>query len=291
MKQYIQNLKKPLIGIEKETKKAISKYNLIQKGEKVIVALSGGKDSTSLIYILHKLGFKVEGLMIDLHLGNWSETHKANMANFCKELEIKLHIVDLKKEFGHGICFIKQIVKEKKNLTGCTVCGVIKRWILNKKSRELKSNKLATGHNLDDECQTVLMNFLKGNLSLGINSTPKTGITDVDLPIHPKFTQRVKPFFFIAESKIRRYAEKMKFPILYERCPCAIGTYRVETRAWLKDIDNKNKLRIVKNFQQVIKKLVGKRKTIKINSCKICGEPARKETCNACEMFMCLKDR
>jgi uncharacterized protein (TIGR00269 family) len=284
MKSYLENLKKPLFGVEKEAKETIDKYNLIDKGEKVVVALSGGKDSTSLIYVLHKLGYCVEGLMIDLHLGEWSKIHKKNMEEFCSELGIKLHIVDLKKEFGHGICFIKQIVKEKKNLSGCTVCGVIKRWVLNKWAKKFGADKLATGHNLDDECQTVLMNFLKGNIYLGMNSTPSTGIKTKG------FAQRIKPFFFTAESEIRKYAELMKFPILYDRCPCAIGTYRVETRAWLKELDSKNKLKIVSGFQKVIPKLRERRKEGIVNKCKLCGEPARRIVCNACEMFICVRN-
>jgi len=327
-KIYLTNLKKPLFGIEKQVKETIDKYNLIKRGEKVIVALSGGKDSTSLLYILKKLGYNVSGLMIDLNLGNWSEIHKKNMTFFCRELGIKLNIVDLKKEFGHGICFIKRVVKEKKNLSGCTVCGVIKRWILNKEAKKLKADKIATGHNLDDECQTVLMNFLKGNIYLGMNSSPATGIEfrksdkrekdsfNFNLSPPPKndfinnkqinyninsakhktaeskgnrkFSQRIKPFFFTAENKIREYAKKMQFPILYDRCPCAIGTYRVETRAWLSNINDKNKLNIVNQFQKIIPKLREKRGLGVANKCKICGEPARKETCNACEMFVCL---
>lgn len=281
--QYLENLKKPLFGLEKEVKNTIDKYNLIKRGEKVIVALSGGKDSTSILYILKKLGYSVEGLMIDLKLGEWSEIHKKNMFDFCKSLGIKFHIVDLKKEFGHGICFIKQVVKEKKKLSGCTVCGVIKRWILNKWAKEFNADKIVTGHNLDDECQTVLMNFLKGNIYLGVNSSPATGVKTSG------FSQRIKPFFFSAESKIKNYARKMQFPILYDRCPCAIGTYRVETRAWLSEISDKNKLKIVSNFQKIIPRLRKEKIFGEVRVCKICGEPARKDICNACEMFVCLK--
>jgi len=282
-KLYLKKLNSSLEGIEEKVKETIGKYHLIEKKEKVMVALSGGKDSTSILYILKKLGYNVEGLMIDLHLGDWSEKHRENMANLCKELGIKLHISDLKKEFGHGICFIKQVVKEKKNLTGCTVCGVIKRWILNKEAKRLGADKIVTGHNLDDECQTVLMNFLKGNIYLGMNSTPATGIRTKE------FSQRIKPLFFISESKIREYAKKMQFDILYDRCPCAIGTYRVETRAWLLGLNDSNKLKIVENFQKIIPKLREKRSFGEVKHCKICGEASRGDICNACNMFMCLK--
>jgi len=282
-KLYLDKLNSNLDEIEEKVKETIEEHHLIEKNDKIVVALSGGKDSTSILYMLKKLRYNVEGLMIDLHLGNWSDKHRVNMRCLCEELGIKLHIVDLKKEFGHGICFIKQVVKEKKNLTGCTVCGVIKRWILNKEAKKLKADKIVTGHNLDDECQTVLMNFLKGNIYLGMNSTPATGIRTKE------FSQRIKPLFFIAENKIREYAKKMQFDILYDRCPCAIGTYRVETRAWLSGISDKNKLRIVKNFQKIIPKLREKRGSGEVKHCKICGEASRNEMCNACNMFMCLK--
>lgn len=280
------------MDIEKQVRDTIEKYNLIEKGEKVVVALSGGKDSTSLLYILHKLGYNVHGLMIDLDLGEWSKIHNKNMTEFCKELKIPLTIVDLKKEFGHGICYIKAIVKKQKNLSGCTVCGIIKRWILNKWAKKLKADKIATGHNLDDETQTVLMNFLKGNVMLGLNSTPMTGIiVDEDLKCKTSgFAQRIKPLFFVPESEIRNYAQKMKFKILYDRCPCAIGTYRVETRAWMAKLNDSQKMKIVENFQKEIPRLKKKFASGQIQECKYCGEPARGEICNACRIFECFKE-
>lgn len=271
------------MNIEQQVRKTIAKYHLLDKKDKIAVALSGGKDSTSILYILYKLGYNIEGLMIDLHLGEWSKIHRKNMEKFCSELGIKLTVVDLKKELGMGICFIKSVLKEQKNLTGCMVCGVIKKWILNKWAKKLKVDKIATGHNLDDESQTVLMNFLKGNIYLGVNSSPATGIPN------KSFVQRVKPLFFIPEKGIKAYSKKMRFPILYDKCPCAIGTYRVETRKWMENFSDREKLKIVENFQKLIPKLREKHKTI-IQECKICREPSSTDVCNACKIFSCVKN-
>ena len=93
------------MDVEKKVAETIRKYKLMRKSDKVVVALSGGKDSTSVIYILKKLGYDVHGLMIDLHLGEWSEIHKKNIEKFCLENQIPLTVVDLKKEIGQGICF------------------------------------------------------------------------------------------------------------------------------------------------------------------------------------------
>ncbi len=267
------------MDIEKIVKKTIEKYNLINKKDKVVIALSGGKDSTTILYILHKLKYNVEGLMIDLKLGNWSKTHNEKMKEFCKNLGIKLTIVDLKEELGQGICFIKTVLKKQKNLTGCTVCGIIKRWILNKWAKKLKADKIVTGHNLDDEAHTVLMNFLKGNIYLGVNSTPMTGGEN-----HEGFVQRIKPLFFTPESEILKYAKEKNFDILYDKCPCAIGTYRVETRHWSEEITNEDKLKIVENFQELIPKLK-KERTTEIKKCESCGEPCKGKICNACKIF------
>jgi uncharacterized protein (TIGR00269 family) len=270
------------MDIEKQVSETIKKYKLCTKKEKIVVALSGGKDSTSLLYIMNKLGYNVHGLMIDLYLGEWSKTHNGNMIAFCKQNDIPLTIVDLKKELGQGICFIKAIVKKHRGLTGCSVCGTVKRWILNRYAKKLKADKLATGHNLDDEAQNVLMNFLKGNILLGINSSPATGGKKVD-----GFVQRIKPLFFTPEDEIMKYAKKKNFQILYDKCPCAFGTYRVETRTWTKDLSNKEKLKVVEGFQKILLKLRTENKR-ELKKCKKCGDPARKDLCNFCEVMDCV---
>ncbi len=269
------------MDIEQSVINIINKYQLFNKKDNIAVALSGGKDSTSILYILKKLGYNVFGLMIDLKLGEWSKIHNRNMEEFCKQYNIPLTIVDLKSELGQGICFIKAVLKKKKNLTGCSVCGTIKRWILNKWAKKLNANKLVTGHNLDDETQNILMNFLKGNLLLGLNSSPVTGGENID-----GFVQRVKPLFFIPEDEIRKYAKKMNFNILYDKCPCAFGTYRVETRGWTDGLSNENKLKIVLEYQKIINQL--RKKNInknEIKKCIYCGEPSKNDVCNFCNMI------
>jgi len=267
------------MNIEKQVAETIKKYKLAKKSDKIVVALSGGKDSVSVIYIMKKLGYDVQGLLIDLKLGRWSEVHNEKMIKFCEANDIPLTIVDLKKEFGQGICFIKAVLKKQKNLTGCTVCGIIKRWILNKWAKKLGADKLVTGHNLDDEAQNVLMNFLKGNVLLGVNSSPATGGKEVE-----GFAQRIKPLFFTPEDEIRRYAKSKNFDILYDKCPCAFGTYRVETREWMAGISNKEKLAIVENFQKLIPGL-RKENVTELRKCRKCGEPGRGELCNFCKIM------
>lgn len=277
--------------IEGTVADTIKKYKLIRKGDKVVVALSGGKDSTSVLYILKKLGYDVSGLMIDLYLGEWSEIHKKNMTRFCSDNDIPLTVVDLKKEIGQGICFVKAVLKKKKGMTGCTVCGVIKRWVMNRHARKMGADVLVTGHNLDDEAQNVLMNYLKGSLSLGARLAPATGGGKrVAGSGELSFVQRVKPLFFVPEAEILRYAKGKGFDILYDKCPCAFGTYRVDTREWMREnMTDEEKRKVVDGFMAQsagIRDLeLGVREA---GECEKCGEVCRGRVCKFCEIVGCV---
>jgi len=267
--------------VEQKVKQTIQKYRLLSKKDKIAVALSGGKDSTSILYILKNLGFNVSGLHINLGLGDYSERCLEKIKESCKELNVKLYVYDIKKNFGVRMCYIRQRVQEKNKVTNCLVCGIIKKSILNREARKLKADKLVTGHNLDDEAQTVIMNFLQGNLNLGINSGPKTGSVE-----DRKFVPRVKPLFFVPENKIREYSKQKNLPVIYEKCHCAVSSLRIKTRRFLENKSENLKLNIANNFLKMLpalrKKFYKNSENKKIVYCNVCGEPARNQICKKC---------
>jgi len=290
---------------EAKVKQTIQKYNLLKKSDKVIVAVSGGKDSMTVLYLLKKLGYNVSALHINLEMGKWSEAHLQNIKNFCKKLEVPLHVYSVRKELGRSMCSIKSIVKSKAKLQDCTICGIIRRWLINRKARQLGADVVATGHNLDDASQTVLMNYFKGNLFIGLNEGPKVGIIE-----DKKFVQRVKPLYFIPEKEVEKYSKAMKFPVIYERCPCVVGAYRHRIRGMLDEIEKKNpntlgnssnfrrakkqrlfsvKENIVQSFLKLLPKLRKKVLAGKPIYCKTCGEPGRNEICRACSIMRYIK--
>lgn len=267
--------------LETQVRQTLSKIKL-NKNKKILVALSGGKDSTTVAYLLKKSGYNIEGIHINLHMGNYSEKCLEATEKLCEQLGIKLHVYDIKKEMGASMCYIRgsiQSQSHERGLKNCAICGVIKKWILNKRARELRADYIATGHHLDDEIQTFLLNIFKGSPELNAN----TGAITRNIP-DKKFIPRIKPLFYILEEDIRKYALAKKLPVVYEKCPCAIDSYRIQIRDFVSRLSSKEKNNVMKNMESVLEKFQKEKKT-NIQYCEICGEPSRNKICRKCKLM------
>lgn len=275
--------------MEDKVKETIKKYKLLNKKEKIIVACSGGKDSTAALYILKKLGYKVEGLTVNAFIGNYSKVSLENLREFCKNEKIKLHEASLRDEFGCSLCYIVSILKSKGyKFNSCTVCGILRRYLLNKHARKLKADKIVMGHNLDDEAQAVLMNLLRSDLKLFVRQGIKPGVLK-----DKKFIQRIKPLYFCTEKEVEKYSKSKKFPVKYGMCPCAVTSYRNSVKNMLNKLEKEHpniKKNLVNNFLKVLPQVKKEVKNEgKLEYCKYCKEPSKKGICRTCEIIGMLR--
>ena len=175
-------------SIEKKVIQTIKKENFIEKGDKVLVALSGGKDSVVTLEILNSYVerhiIELCAVTIDEGIAGYREEGVEIAKAHAERLGIPHKVVSFKESFGIDL---DEIMTREGHRGSCTYCGVFRRWIINRAAREFGATKIATGHNLDDETQAILMNYLEGNMENLAKIGPKTE-SNSEL-----FTVKIKP--------------------------------------------------------------------------------------------------
>ncbi|MDY6959897.1 MAG: tRNA 2-thiocytidine biosynthesis TtcA family protein, partial [Halobacteriota archaeon] len=154
-----------LEDVERKIKKSIRKNFPVGKNENIAVALSGGKDSAVTLHILSKIfskrrDIKISAITVDEGIEGYRDNTIKKAIHFTRELDIEHHIVSFKDAYG---ITLDEIVAMDPDQAPCTFCGVLRRQMLNSAARDTGVNSVATGHNLDDESQSVFMNYLRGD--------------------------------------------------------------------------------------------------------------------------------
>ena len=274
--------------IPDQTERFIKKYEMFTHHQKILVAVSGGKDSLSLWDILIKLDYKVDGLYIGLGIGDkdgYSDLSRQKCENFSRERNQKLIVVDIKDKYGESIPQMAQRTRRGMNKT-CSVCGLTKRHVMNQVSQTNNYDVLVTGHNLDDEAAVLFGNTLRWNGDLLIRQSPV-------LPATTGFTRKAKPLCRFYEKEMAAYAILNGIKYIYEECPFSIGSTSIYYKHQLNILEHNNpgeKLRFYLHFLKARENgLFMKPNEIKQNlhDCKNCGQPtSADEYCSFCRMII-----
>jgi len=256
----------------------------VEPSDVLAVAVSGGKDSTALLDVVHKWGgAKMFAVSVDEGIAGYRDRTLSFLQGFCEKRGIELHIFSFEEEFG---CTLDEMLETRPRERACTVCGALRRFLLNKRSRELGATKILFAHNRDDELQTFLMNLLSGNLAQISRKGELIGVVD-----HPLFVVRLKPLFRIPEKATAVYA-LLNYPGLPDvECPYLEESARFRVRHLLNSLELQNpgaKERMLELYDREILPAL-KPSALgfhgKLRECGRCGEPSSRELCKVCELL------
>jgi len=276
-------------SIEAKVRATIARYGMFSFNDRIAVAVSGGKDSISLLQVLAKMErFRPKALLVAVTVdegikGYRDEALKIAEAH-CKKLGVAHHVVSFKALYGFTL---DEIVTRKRRkgegeLTSCAYCGVLRRRALNVAAREVKATKIATAHTLDDEVQTILLNIFHGDVARLAKEKPVTDDT------HRRFVQKVKPFCEIPEKESALYAYVKRVPFQSTPCPYASEALRNDIRVMLNRMEEKHagtKFTIFNSVERIRPALNGIGKNDQFEECVECGEPAAQGLCKVCQML------
>lgn len=286
--------------IPEQTGRFIKKYEMFRREERILVAVSGGKDSLSLWDILRRLGYQADGLYIGLGIDTatspsagagirYSDESRRLTEKFAEENGLRLHVVDVAQEYGQTIPVLAEGTHRGQGRP-CAVCGLAKRHIMNRVARDLGYDVLATGHNLDDEAAVLLVNTLQWSGDLLRRQSPV-------LPGAPGLARKVKPLCRFYEREMAAYALLRGIEYIYEECPFAEGATSIYYKELLNRLE-KDKPGAKLNFYLRFLEARGaglfaarSETEAELRPCPNCGQPTSTDgLCSFCRMIEKLKN-
>ena len=259
--------------VEERVQRTIKRYEMFGPTDRILVAVSGGKDSLSLWDILLRLGYQVEAVYI--HLGidrnGYSDASQRKIEAFVAQRDDAVYrVVSVREEYGRSV---PELSRTRRGRKACALCGLVKRHIMNRMAHEGGYAAIATGHNLDDEAAVLLQNTLHWQVGYLARQAPVLPST------HPRLARKVKPLCLMYEREMAAYAIVRGIDYIYDECPYAKGA----TTLFYKELLNQLESRSVGAKQQFYLSFLQARKehglfaqqvaTLKLGECERCGQP------------------
>ena len=208
------------------TRKAVDEYQMIQEGDHIAVGISGGKDSLTLLYVLHGLKrfypnkFELSAITVDL---GYEEFDLSPEHELCQELGVPYKVV--KTDIAH-ILF-----EERKESNPCSLCAKMRKGALNDAVKEMGCNKVAYAHHKDDIIETMLLSLIfEGRFH---SFSPKTYLDRMDLTV-------IRPIMFVDEADVIGFKNKYNLPVVKSKCPVDGYTKRQYAKELVKQLNTEH---------------------------------------------------
>ena len=259
---------------------------MLLENDRIAVAISGGKDSAVLLYILHKIESafpksEIVPVTIDEGILGYRNRALESARKLSQSLDLDLQVFSFRNLFDYSLDEIMQR-KPADSAGACSYCGVLRRRALNIAAQEIGATVIAIGHNLDDEAQTVLMNLMRGDSTrIARTNVPR------DQPMDG-FVSRVKPLTELTERDIVAFSHYLEIPYHDVPCPYAEDAYRNDVRAFLNEMEYRRPgtlLAVLRSSESIVSAFRNIPSEWQIYSCEKCNNPSSTRICKACELL------
>jgi len=291
MRQHRLALCKPhyLEWFSDQTERTVKKYRMFSQAERLLLAVSGGKDSLALWDVLWRLGYQVDGLYIHLGIDEntaYSDQSQKCVQAFALERHLNLHVVNVNAQFGQSVPEIAARSHRGQDNV-CSICGLVKRHIFNQTALDMGYAAILTAHNLDDETAFLLANVLEWSLERLARNLPV-------LPAEPGFARKVKPFCRFSERETAAYAILRGISYQAGICPFSTGNkqlfFKKDINRWDEEMPGA-KLRFYLNYLAALESGAFPNRQegaeqLEAQRCVNCGQPTTADgLCAFCRLF------
>ncbi|MBS7624915.1 MAG: ATP-binding protein [Candidatus Bathyarchaeia archaeon] len=279
---------------ERKVRNTIETYKMLSKNDNIGIAVSGGKDSATLAYILSRSFEKIPMTLIYIDLGipDYSQHCLEKVKELSKIIDRDLIVYSLEKELGFRIPDFKSTIYGRKM---CSACGTVKRYLFNKITYDLGLTKIATGHNLDDTVEAIFNSYMEGNVGALVRLKPVLPKT------HPKMMPKIKPLICLTDMECLLYATYRNLPIRMLECQFAKRSRTIRRKEVLNLLADKipsfKHTFISSHYRRILpllEKALGGQSVgdeMGIFDCPVCGMPTslRSMPCHFCKIVSLLK--
>ncbi len=290
-------------SVEKRTRRRIREDGLLpndatpENPQTWVVGLSGGKDSVVLTQILDDTfgrDPRVELIALSIHEGieGYRDESLDASVELCEDLSLRHEVVTYEEDLGVRMDDV--VEKDPENMAACAYCGVFRRDLLERYAAEFGADKLLTGHNLDDEAETALMNFLEGDVKQVAKHFDASLGRFEDRQEQEHFVPRAKPLRDVPEKEVALYAHLKNLPAHITECPHSSEAYRGEIqRLMLKLEENHPGTRhsIMSGYEELAQFAAERYRDngdgdggSRLRECERCGSKTTRDVCRKCRL-------